>query len=198
MERMSIDKIKEMLFDDEQIAHIKGSENYLVTSYGRVYSCMSNMGVTSGWRELKHRKTRAGYHRVQIFVEKTQKMEDKYVHRLVLETFGPIDNMDTLDCAHLDDNKDNNKLSNLRWMTRFENNHWGNKIERGASKRRIRIYQYDINGNFLREYDGLRSAERETGLCHQHISKCARNIYKQYGGYIWSFTKIKNGGGRNE
>lgn len=43
------------------------------------------------------------------------------VHRLVLSTFLPNDNMNKLTVEHKDHNKRNNKLYNLEWLTREEN-----------------------------------------------------------------------------
>ena len=44
----------------------------------------------------------------------------KYVHRLILETFvGPCP--EDMECLHLDENKKNNNLENLKWGTHSEN-----------------------------------------------------------------------------
>ena len=56
--------------------------------------------------------------------------------------------------------------------------------------RRKKVIQCDLNNNFLKEYKGLREAERETGIPHQNISMCCRkNKYYQSGGYIWYFEE---------
>lgn len=41
----------------------------------------------------------------------------KSVHRLVLITFNPIPNMNDMEVDHIDENRLNNKLSNLQWVT---------------------------------------------------------------------------------
>lgn len=41
------------------------------------------------------------------------------IHRLVMETFKPIDELMTVD--HIDHNKRNNSLNNLEWVSREEN-----------------------------------------------------------------------------
>lgn len=45
----------------------------------------------------------------------------KAAHRLVLETWQPIQGMEDLTVNHIDHNRRNNKLSNLEWMTEEEN-----------------------------------------------------------------------------
>ena len=114
------------------------------------------------------------------------------VHRVILMTWNPIENMENYDCAHLDDDKDNNNLNNLMWMTRFENNHWNDKIERGASKRRIPVFQYDLDGNYITSFEGLRRAENTTGFDRSEISNCAKGKRKEYKGFIWSFIGPDN------
>lgn len=52
------------------------------------------------------------------------------------------------------------------------------------------IFQYDLNGTFLNEYNGANEAERCTGVLHQNILKACKGILRQSGGYMWSFEKL--------
>lgn len=65
--------------------------------------------------QLQHRKATSNGHHVLRFRNWTW-----YVHRLVLEAFGPPQPPGT-ECRHLDGNHDNNHISNLAWGTRREN-----------------------------------------------------------------------------
>ncbi|MDP3139837.1 MAG: HNH endonuclease [Burkholderiaceae bacterium] len=57
-------------------------------------------------------------------------LESVYLHRLVLDTFdGPAP--DRFQGAHLDGNRENNSLSNLRWVTVRENHQ--HKVRHGTS-----------------------------------------------------------------
>ncbi|MCM1217913.1 MAG: HNH endonuclease [Lachnospiraceae bacterium] len=43
------------------------------------------------------------------------------VHRLVMNTFCPIENSEELQVNHINGHKDDNRLENLEWCTRSEN-----------------------------------------------------------------------------
>jgi len=52
------------------------------------------------------------------------------------------------------------------------------------SKRKC-ILQYDLNGTFLKEFNSIKEAEKETNI--KSISDCLRGNQKQAGGYIWRY-----------
>lgn len=61
------------------------------------------------------------------------------------------------------------------------------------SKKEVRAYfpndfkigQYDLNGNFIAQYDGIRSASASTGVRYSCIWQNVKGITKRGGGYIW-------------
>lgn len=69
------------------------------------------------------------------------------VHRLILSTFKPCNNMQQLTVDHIDGNHQNNKLENLRWATIKENlNNPNTKINR-------RCYDQDGTHNSSAAFD---------------------------------------------
>lgn len=82
---------------------IKGYENYVVSNYGRVKSLKKDI-------ILKHWNNNSGYQVVKL------NRKGKLVHRLVAIAF--LENNDNLQHVdHIDNNKDNNCVSNLQWVT---------------------------------------------------------------------------------
>lgn len=103
-------------FSDEvwKLVEIDGLQPwYFVSTYGRVYSKLFD-GL------VRQRFVGRGYKTVTL-----RKIDntpiDYLVHRLVMITFCPIDNMENLQINHIDTNKINNHMSNLEWCTQSEN-----------------------------------------------------------------------------
>ncbi len=90
---------------------IEGNENYLISNMGHVYN-------TKRGKLLKLIKHSNGYICVQLW--KNNKHKHCLVHRLV--GFAFIDKPDGTDrIDHIDQNKHNNNVSNLRWVNHTQN-----------------------------------------------------------------------------
>ena len=90
----------------ESWAMIIGHENYYVSSFGRVMNIVKQREL--GGEDIQ------GYHRVVIQNKKF------LVHRLVAEAFIPNPDKKPM-VDHIDGNRRNNHVSNLRWATNQEN-----------------------------------------------------------------------------
>lgn len=84
---------------------------YTVSNLGRIKSLKF-----SKERILKLKKSKKGY--FEVCLCKYNKKYFKRVNIVVLETFTEKSN---LECNHIDGDKSNNKLENLEWLTRSEN-----------------------------------------------------------------------------
>ena len=91
---------------------IKEAPNYSVSNLGRVKNNITNY-------ILKTQKSEA-YERVNLKCM-DGKNHTKRVHRLVLEAFNPIENMNKMVVNHKDADHFNNHLDNLEWLTQSEN-----------------------------------------------------------------------------
>lgn len=109
---------------DEIWKDIKDYEGYYqISNFGNIRSLdrwINNNGtlVFHMGKVLSPSKSGPGYLQIAFYVDgKTQK---KYIHRLVMEAFNPTDNPE-LEINHIDENKENNMITNLEWVTHKEN-----------------------------------------------------------------------------
>ena len=87
---------------------------YQVSSLGRVRSRKSGE-----WRVLRARKNNKGYLLVGLW--KDEKKKWFLVHRLVAQAFIPNDNIFNTEINHINEDKEDNKVSNLEYCDRSYN-----------------------------------------------------------------------------
>ena len=165
----------------------KDNPNYLIYDDGKIYSLYSNRFLTP---ELD----KDGYLRVGLSINKKNKMFR--VHRLVALTFIPNpNNYQTVN--HKDENKLNNKVSNLEWLSLQDNLDYGTGRKRaGLSKRgekngrSKKIKQYDKQGNLLNVFSSGADAALSLNKYPQgvkNINACANGRLHTAYGYVWRF-----------
>ena len=65
--------------------------------------------------------------------------------------------------------------------------------ERGEKNPRAQsVKQFDLNGNFIKEYGTITQASKETGIGLARISDVARGNRKTAGGFKWEFSNDKH------
>ena len=146
---------------------------------------VSNLGNVRRIGATKNRKIQdngKGYKNMILRIDGESKM--LYVHRMVAETFIP-NPKGLSEVNHKDENKSNNCVSNLEWMSKIDNLHYGTRQERSVSKRSIPVSQYDLQGNLINTYKSAREAGRQTGITQGSISYCVKGKRKIAGGYMW-------------
>lgn len=109
---------------DEVWKDIKGYEGYYqISNFGNIRS-LDRWIKDNGTLVFKHGtllnpvKQSVGYLQIALNIKGTVKK--KYIHRLVMEAFNPTDNPE-LEINHIDENKENNMITNLEWVTHKEN-----------------------------------------------------------------------------
>lgn len=171
---------------------------YQVSNLGRVKSLKLN-------RELIMKPTKEvnGYLTINL-TNNDGKHKKFLIHRLVVEAFIPNpDNKPQVD--HINTDTTDNRVENLRWVTPMENTnnpltlkHIGefNKINRYWTGKYSKehpqskpILQYDLDGNFIREWNCTMDAHRELHIGFTSISNCLKNRSKMAGGFVWKYIE---------
>ena len=143
---------------------------YGITSCGKVWSYKSKKFLKQGVNKI-------GYLYVNLC--KNGKRKSYVIHRLVAMAYLP--NPENLpEINHKDENKTNNCLQNLEWCNRKYNINYGTRNE----KLKKPILQFDLNGNFIREWPSATDVGKEVknNICH-----CLKGDYKTSCGYIWKY-----------
>jgi len=181
-----------------------------VSNMGRVKSYPRN-GTDGGM--LIGYTNKLGYRRVLLRSNNIRKYI--FVHRLVASVFIP-NPMNLPIINHKDENPSNNWDDNLEWCTVKYNTNYGGCLKKRSktrtgykhtsvarekmsktcierAKRGIlspyskAVYQFDLNGLFIKRWGAVTDVTRELGYSHSLISRAANGILKTAKGYTWSY-----------
>lgn len=162
-------------------------DSYEVSSYGNVKSKDIN-GIRkykNGFRKyirkgklLTKVPSIDGYLRVKIHGQNVS------LSHLVATAFIPNPNGYTV-VHHKDHDITNNHVENLEWIDKEEHD----KLH--CEERKIKVYQYTIDGRLIKVWDSAQDAAIELGLNQSHIWHCCNNKRKTHGGFKWSYAALK-------
>lgn len=82
---------------------------------------------------------------------------------------------------HIDGNKQNNKISNLRLTTSSENM---KNAYRNGHKNQVSVLQYSLDGKFIKKYNTIREAALENSVLEEGL-RGAIQRYGTCGGFYW-------------
>lgn len=182
--------------DDEIWKEIDTEHNFYISNKGRIKQNIKD----NEWKLLNlYRYT--GY--IIAFIHR----KIYYLHRLIAENFiidKPV-NYKELEVDHIDGNKSNNNVDNLRFCTHYENMQNENtkynnltNLRKALSKYRKPVAQYDLDDNLIKVYSGIREAAKETNIPSSNIANCVNKkecidkkgykyIVRTAGGYNWKY-----------
>ena len=165
----------------EEWKDIKGYDGlYQVSNLGRVKSFKGKSE-----RILKPRVKRNDYSTVHLSKNNTSK--DVLVHRLVAETFIPNpENKPQVN--HIDEDKTNNVVSNIEWMTAKENINHGTRNLRSGISNGKRVKVIDIANGEYNYYNSISECGRELNINQSTISNHLNGRSKQTCGYIVQYV----------
>lgn len=169
---------------------------YQASNYGRIKSVEKMVwnGYQFWKREekiLKLTRDKKGY--LNVGLSKNGKFKRCKVHRLIAKTFIPnLNNLPQIN--HINGIKTDNRVKNLEWCTNQENciHARKNKLVKTPkgkdSKLSKKIYQFNKDNIFIKEWTGINEVAKQLGVCRRSIQRCCRGERKTAGGYIWRYT----------
>lgn len=161
------------------LIRIPTSPDYMVSTAGEIFSTKArSTAKTKEYFPIKLGVTSAGY--VTTTLSTGGEKRTYKVHRLVAELFIPKPEGDRLTVDHIDEDKTNNDVSNLRWISLREN------INRSSAKPILAINIADptIQHQFL----NLTDASAFTGATPSNIGKVIKGERKTAKG--WFFMRL--------
>lgn len=168
---------------------IKGYEGlYEVSTLGNVRSLSRT--ITRGDKIIKRIKekilkpgiTNKGYKYVNLLRNGVAKSAT--IHRLVALAFIPNESQSPC-IDHINGDKKDNRLSNLRWCTYKENQNFTLAI---SHRKTTPIRQLTEDGSTIKIFDSISAAEKETTVSHSNICACCQGKRKFAGGYRWEYV----------
>lgn len=165
-------------------------DRYYVTSCGKIISILGNK-----YTVLSPQFDKDGYKKIVLQTKQGGRI-NRSIHRLVALAFIEIPDkyldilpLNKIQVNHKNEVKTDNYVQNLEWCDCTYNINYGERNNKSAEKHIIKIYKYDLNGNFIQEYNSLTQASLENDLLISSISACASYKIKSCGNYMWRYFK---------
>ena len=139
---------------------------------------------------------------LKVTLSKSNKQRTFRVHILVARAFIPNPE-NKPEVNHMDGNKQNNRVDNLEWNTRSENelHAYKNGLAKPSNKQKQavakyakenyskKVVQYSLNGEFIKEWNSMHDVWRELGIRPSYICRCCKGLRNQTYGYIWKYKQ---------
>lgn len=166
-------------FEQETWLPISNYETqYLISDKGNVFSLKRN-------KLLKMRTSPKGYGQVNL--SKNGKLHTFRVHRLVATHFIP-NPYDLPEVNHKNENKLDNRATNLEWCDRVYNVTFGDRTNKQKAKLSKPVSQISlITNEIIRTFPSTVQAQLHTGVFATSISACCLGKRKSAGGFKWMY-----------
>ena len=164
--------------DGEIWKDIPGYEGlYSVSNKGRVKSLshLTKRGFCECFTDecILNPQSNGNYFKVGLSKGNANSIKQIFIHRIVATTFLPNpNNLPQID--HLDGNKANNCVENLRWCTQVQN--INNPNTKYRSKTLRKVASYNLLGEKIEEFLSLADASRKTGVPISSICCIAKGL----------------------
>lgn len=168
----------------------KNKDYYMISNYGRLKSVDRIRLLYNGCEARVKGKikkptlSKKGYYSYSLNFD--GKRIIRRINRMVAEKF--IDNPDNLpEVNHKDENTLNNRVDNLEWCTHVYNVNYGTRTIRAIKSSSKAIEQYDLEGNFIKEWDSLANASKKLNISRGTLCSCLKGSIKSCGCFQWKY-----------
>lgn len=183
---------------------IKGYEGlYQISNFGNVKSLDRYIINKNGDKQYfpgKYLTQGVSDNYLKVTLSKSNKQRTFRVHILVARTFIPNPE-NKPEVNHMDGDKSNNRVDNLEWNTRSENelHAYKNGLAKPSDKQKQavakyakenyskKVIQYSLNGEFIKEWNSMHDVWRELGIRPSYICRCCKGLRNQTYGYVWKY-----------
>lgn len=155
---------------------------YSVSNLGRVKSVdrITADGRFVKGKHIKPVKRPDGYLQISRY-KGNGKMRIELIHRLVAKAFlGEPPKGYVVD--HIDRNRANNNIENLRYIPKPENDSQGGKAQGKA------VRQYNLQGELITVYPSIAEANRQTNVQGSDIIRNCQGKRRTAGGFKWEYA----------
>jgi hypothetical protein len=165
----------QIIFESDDYNFIKGKELEFISLYGRIdknTGVLSNM-TNGGDGFIGYVPSKEKIEKHKLFMTGRKQSEEEKQKR----------NKSRKGYTHSEETK--NKISNSHKGKKTSKEHL-EKLQKGQILANSKpINQYDLEGNFIRNWQSATIAGKELNLHLTSIRNCVRGITKTSGGYIW-------------
>ena len=169
---------------------------YMASTEGRLISLFRTITRKNGVKQtmqpslVRSNDGSSGYHYVTLC--KNGNKQKIPLHRVIALTFlqNP-ENKPVVD--HINGQKDDNRLCNLRWATYSENMNNSTTIEKAklACSEKGKSVVCLLNGKLIKIYQ-YPSETRFDGFCPNSVRNTCNHVYSQHKGYTWMYIDEYN------
>lgn len=166
-----------------KVNELEGLENikdvYYISEEGEVFSYADRHGGRLDKPKMLKKYIKTGGYYYHALMETTGKVRYLRTHRIVALAFIP--NPDKKKYVnHIDEDRQNNHVDNLEWVTPKENN-----LHSLIKK----VYVYNFEGDLVKTYDYTRECMAD-GFNQGHVCACARDEVRSHAKHVFSYKPL--------